>query len=70
MGETYGSPLVDPIFVSLVFILALLAFMLLEKAMSLMGITHNHWIEEGHDHKHEDKKENPKAVEQISSIEL
>jgi hypothetical protein len=52
MGESYGSSLVDPIFVSLVFILALLAFMMLEKLMSLMGITHNHWVEEGHDHGH------------------
>jgi hypothetical protein len=45
MAEAYVTPEADPLIVSGVFIVSLLALMLLDKAMALCGITHNHWVD-------------------------
>lgn len=50
MGEAYAAEGVDPLIVSAVFIIALLAFMWLEKLLESLGITHAHWIDDGHGH--------------------
>lgn len=52
MAEAYANPEAEPFIVSGVFIGSLLIFMMLDKAMALCGVTHNHWVEEHHHHDH------------------
>lgn len=52
LAEAYQLPQAKEFFVSLIFIASLLGFMLLEKVMEKMGISHNHWVDE-HPHQHE-----------------
>lgn len=52
LGEAYMAEGVNAFIVSAVFIIALLVFMWLEKLMEVLGITHSHWIDDGHGHGH------------------
>lgn len=65
MGEAYADKSVNPLIVSAVFIAALMVFMLIERLMESLGITHTHWIdgEEDHPHKHEDSHEHEEVEE-------
>jgi hypothetical protein len=48
IGEAYSDPECDPYFVSLIFILSLLFFVILERSFACCGITHHHWVDGKH----------------------
>lgn len=45
LSEAYQTESANEYIVSLIFIASLLGFMLLEKLMEKMGVSHNHWVD-------------------------
>lgn len=52
LPEAYASRYVRDQQVSLIFIAAILSFVLLERFMHRLGISHSHWTEEGEEESH------------------
>lgn len=49
LSEAYGSSDLNSYFISLILILALIGFLVLEKIFVKCGVVHQHWVEEDED---------------------
>lgn len=73
LSEAYANTKLESYFISLILILALVGFLVLEKIFVKCGVVHQHWVEDdehghghGHSHGHHHDQKNTKEGERVA----